>query len=206
MPTPASNQSGGRTTCRVPKLERIRQALVDLLPSQKDTNLINERSSSWLLINALVAQGDVSVNESTFNVAEVAMRHPTSIARTLLYLAVCLQQLDPDFDSNQLHLYPTPEARMERYITTVQALVTSDDEMVSTMDGLECLSLLGLYQINAGNPRRAWLTFRRALNISQLMGLQTKKGASIPGGKEMWHQIIQADRYLVSATHCRKSF
>jgi uncharacterized protein YecA (UPF0149 family) len=49
--------------------------------------------------------------------------------------------------------------------------------------------------MNGGNPRRAWLSFRRALNIAQLMGLN-KKSTSVLGGREMWFQIVQADRYL----------
>jgi hypothetical protein len=133
---------------------------------------------------------------STFNLAEISKKHPTIIARTILYLAVCLQQLDDDFDSTQLHLLPSIEARMDRYLTTVQALVTSDDEMVSTMEGLECLMLQGIFHINAGNPRRAWLTFRRALNTGQLMGIH-RPDTEIPNGRTMWHQVVQGDRYLV---------
>ncbi len=87
---------------------------------------------------------------------------------------------------------------MDKFLSTVQTLITSDDELVSTMEGLECLVLQGVYYINAGSPRRAWLTFRRALNIGQLMGIHRKEtSTSIPGGRKMFHQIIQADRYLV---------
>ena len=139
-----------------------------------------------------------SVISSPFNLAEVSKRHPTIIARTILYIAVCLQQLDPEFDASQLRIYPSIEGRMDTFLSTVQTLITSDDELVSTMEGLECLVLQGVYYINAGSPRRAWLTFRRALNIGQLMGIHRKEtSTSIPGGREMFHQITQADRYLV---------
>jgi len=160
--------------------------------------LIRDASSSWLLLHALNHQRVEEVSSTTFNLAEVAKRHPTSIARSILYIAVCVQQLDPDFDASRLHLLPSIDARLDKYMTTVQSLVTSDDEMVSTIEGLECLVLQGLYHINAGNPRRAWLTFRRALNLGQLMGIHRKKGSTIPGGREMWFQAVQVDRYLVS--------
>ncbi len=137
------------------------------------------------------------VSATTFNLAEVSKRHPTSIARSILYIAVCVQQLDPDFDVARLHLLPSVDARIDKYMSTIQALVTSDDEMVSTIEGLECLVLQGLFHINAGNPRRAWLTFRRALNLGQLMGIH-RRGSTIPGGREMYNQTVQADRYLVS--------
>ncbi|KAE9375539.1 hypothetical protein N431DRAFT_333623 [Stipitochalara longipes BDJ] len=69
--------------------------------------------------------------------------------------------------------------------------------MISTPEGLECLVLQGLFHINAGNPRRAWLTLRRAINLGQLMGIHRKKGAAaIRGGRQMWFQAVQADRYL----------
>jgi hypothetical protein len=89
---------------------------------------------------------------------EVSKLHPTSIARSILYIAVCVQQLDPNFDTARLHLLPSVDARIDKYMTTVQSLITSDDDMVSTPEGLECLVLQGLFHINAGNPRRAWLT------------------------------------------------
>jgi len=171
--------------------------LVDLLPSQQDTDLIRTASSSWLLLHAFNSQKVEEVSATTFNIQEISKRHPTSIARSILFIAVCVQQLDPSFDTSRLHLLPTVDARIDKYMTTVQSLVTSDDEMVSTTEGLECLILQGLYHINAGNPRRAWLTLRRALNLGQLMGIHRKKGSTIPGGKQMWFQAVQADRYLV---------
>ncbi|TVY29684.1 Transcription factor [Lachnellula hyalina] len=203
MPTPAQSSSGTKTpSCRPPKIDRIRQTLIDILPSQRDAQLISQNSSCWLLIHAMSTHttsmfGDrePSVVPPIFDLAEISKKHPTIIARTILYLAVCLQQLNPDFDTKQLHLLPSVEARMERYLATVSGLITSDDELISTMEGLECLSLQGVYHINAGNPRRAWLTFRRALNIGQLMGIH-RRSTEIPNGQDMWFQIFQADRYL----------
>jgi hypothetical protein len=153
----------------------------------------------WLRIfsSTFVFEDNDSIPESIYDIEEVSKRHPTSIARTLLYIASCIQQLNPQFDVTQLELYPSVESYMERLISIVQALVTSDDELVSTTEGLECLMLLGSFHINAGNPRRAWLNFRRAMNIGQLMGLH-REACSIPGGREMWYHTVQAERYLVS--------
>ena len=127
--------------------------------------------------------------------SEISKQHPTVIGRTLLYIAVCSQQLPHSFDTSLLKFPTSVESRIDRYISTVKTLITSDDELVSTVEGLECLVLQGIFQINGGNPRRAWLTFRRALNVAQLMGLH-KRDTAIPGGRETWFQIVQADRYL----------
>lgn len=135
---------------------------------------------------------------SPFNIAEISKEKPAMIAKTLLYIVVALQQLDPDFDQGRLHVFPSIETRIERILSSVNALVTSDDELVTTMDGLECLLLQGMYFINAGSPRRAWLIFRRALSIGQLMGLQKKSAISVfPNARHMWHRMVQGDRYLV---------
>ncbi|KAF8854136.1 hypothetical protein BDZ45DRAFT_597491 [Acephala macrosclerotiorum] len=84
---------------------------------------------------------------------------------------------------------------MDKCINVVQALITSDDEFASTVVGLECLVLQGVFHINAGNPRRAWLIFRRAISIGQLMGIH-KRECTLPGGRQIWYQVVQADRYL----------
>jgi hypothetical protein len=132
---------------------------------------------------------------SNFDMFDLSKQHPTLIARTLLYISLCLQRLPSNFDINVLHLPSSVESRIDRYISTVQTLITSDDDLVASMEGLECLILQGLFHINAGNPRRSWLTFRRALNIAQLMGLH-KKDTPVPGGRMMWFQIVQFDRYF----------
>jgi hypothetical protein len=93
---------------------------------------------------------------------------------------------------------------MEKYISAVITLVTSDDELVITIEGLECLLLQGLFQLNSGKLRRAWLTFRRALSITQMMCfdkdfMKSKKGvnsSSVKARKQMWHQVIMSDRYV----------
>ena len=158
-------------------------------------DLISSASNAWLLLQS-TRHNQEEVSPAMFDMAEVAKQQPTSIARSILYIAVCVQQLDPNLDVSRLHLLPSVDARIDRYMTTVQSLITSDDEMVSSIEGLECLILQGMYHINAGNPRRAWLTFRRALNLGQLMGLHRRNGSS-ELGRSLWNRATEADRYLV---------
>jgi hypothetical protein len=169
---------------------------LELLPSQSDIDLILSVSSSWLSIHAFSLHGVDGIIPVKYDVTEISKSPAISIARSLLYLASCLQQFDPGFDMSRLNLYPSANARMERFVSTVQSLVTCDEEMVSSLEGLDCLILQCSYHSNAGNPRRAWLTLRRALNIAQLMGLHLPSCA-IPGGKHIWAHIVQGDRYLV---------
>ncbi|CAM1506066.1 Fc.00g057070.m01.CDS01 [Cosmosporella sp. VM-42] len=64
-----------------------------------------------------------------------------------------------------------------------------------------------MYQSNAGNLRRSWLTLRRAMLIAQMMGLyRGELSPSLvmldPGTRNrinpehMWFRIVQSDRYL----------
>lgn len=208
--TPASSHISGAAlrSSRPSKFGRHRQSLVDLLPSQPDVDLICDNSSCWLVIRGFghigadssVENGDEIIH-STFNVKEVSKKNPTAIARTLLYVALCLQQLPSNLES-RLANFPMPvKTYAEKLMSTVQALITSDDELVSTVEGLECLLLQGIYHTNGGNPKRAWLSFRRAGNIGQLMGID-KIDNSIRGGSERWYQIVQEDRYLVCFNPC----
>lgn len=167
------------------------------MPPQHVMDRICEASSFWLSLYAFAIQTFDPLTPPKFDLAEVSKGSPASIARILLYLASCLQQLDTGFDTTQLKLYPSVEARMERYVATVQTLVTSDEELVSSIEGLDCLIVQCSYHVNAGNPRRAWLTIRKALNIGQLMGIHLTS-CTIPGAKHAWSHIIQGDRYLVS--------
>lgn len=198
MNTPASPAGTKTPSCVVTKKERIRRALSELLPSQKDADLIFAGSGAWLLVHTLTFESDSNIVKSIFDLESIREGSAVKISRTLLYFAVMLQQLDSDFDARQLQMYPAVDARMERYISTVQSLVASDDELMASMAGLECLVLIGLYQMNAGNPRRSWLVFRRCMNIGQLLGIDRKGASNIPTGKEVWYQIVQIERYLVS--------
>lgn len=200
--SPAGTRTpSSRPTCRPSKTERIRQALVQLLPSQADTDLICSASHLPSLLNAMTGTY-VDANEKTqfspFKVAEISQEKITVIARMLLFIVVLLQQLDPGYEHGRLHALSSLGSRTERILSTVNALVTSDDELVTSMEGLEGLVLQGIYHLNAGSPRRAWLIFRRALSIGQLMGLQKRSASAVsPNARNMWHLIVRGDRYVV---------
>ena len=168
----------------------------------------------WLLLHALHEYSadvlDPRNNNSsvptTFDMSVVSKEGPTGIAKTLLYMAICIQQLPSDFDPSRLQMTSRVDLYESKIISTIQPLVTSDDEIVSTLEGLECLVLQGIYHTNSGNPRRAWLSFRRAINIAQLMGLHKSNDVMLTGSKRLWYHIERADRYIVcfNVSLCRE--
>lgn len=68
---------------------------------------------------------------------------------------------------------------MQRFLGKAYRLVTSNDEMLESLEGLECLVLEGVFHINSGNLRRAWLVFRRAISLAQLTGLDCGDDAGL---------------------------
>lgn len=53
-------------------------------------------------------------------------------------------------------------------LQAVEDFIISDDRYASTMKGMECIILLGKCYLDAGRPRRAWVTYRRGLTLAQL--------------------------------------
>ncbi|RTE84894.1 hypothetical protein BHE90_000638 [Fusarium euwallaceae] len=127
--------------------------------------------------------------------------HPTLFARKLLILATFLQGMPAS--STQGLSTPSTEyyGLMSRLVKTAHNLVTCNDELVTSLEGLECILLEALYENYSGNLRRAWLAARRAVAIAQMMGLNrgveppSLNGASVKPD-DMWSLLIQFDRYL----------
>lgn len=134
--------------------------------------------------------------------------HPTLIARKLLMLSIFLQSFHgPEADAIAEELSVHPREMMARAFETAVRLVTSNDELVGTVEGIECIMMEVIYQNNAGYLRLALLAIRRALTTGQMIGLN--RGARSPllrvldlktrdrvKPDHMWFRIIQSDRYL----------
>jgi len=73
-----------------------------------------------------------------FSVQVVSQSHPIVITRLLLVIAICLQQLPHGYDQSRLHLVGSLKDRKEKIIDTI-ANVTSDDELIGSLEGIECL-------------------------------------------------------------------
>ncbi|KAI9736496.1 MAG: hypothetical protein M1818_006006 [Claussenomyces sp. TS43310] len=94
---------------------------------------------------------------------------------------------------------------MERSADLAVNLVTTNDELLGSIEGLECVMMESVYQANIGNLRRSWISGRRAMGIAQLMGLnksdnQAQYKVLDPETKYhpqlMWFRIVFLDRFL----------
>jgi hypothetical protein len=133
--------------------------------------------------------------------------HPVLIARKLLILGSFLQGIPSCSTQGLAGLSINYLDIMSHVVETAISLVTIKDELVGSIEGIECIMIESMYQNNAGNLRRAWLAKRRAMVIAQMMGLH--RGVSSPSLKileletrtrvspeHMWFRLVQSDRYL----------
>lgn len=134
--------------------------------------------------------------------------NPVVLAKHLLQLMICIQHLQPNCNSLPLENRESLKQYAVNVVSTVSEIVQSRDDIFVSLQGLECLLLLAIFQLNAGNLRRSWLTVRRALNISQILGLE--KGAVMhfqkldkkilpkvnTSPRWLWHRVLFFDRYL----------
>ncbi|KAJ2892672.1 hypothetical protein MKZ38_009487 [Zalerion maritima] len=143
--------------------------------------------------------------------------HPVAVARKLLTLATYLQNMP-----QPLHHGAQEERQhdilfrkiMAQAVDAATSLVTSNDQLVNSIEGVECVMIECMYYNNAGSLRRAWLAIRRAMLLAQALGLHRRR----PGGfglrapvrtvepespsrldpEYMWFRILNSDHYLSS--------
>ncbi|KAJ3522009.1 hypothetical protein NM208_g13045 [Fusarium decemcellulare] len=190
--------------------ELISRELYSALPSQRDADLIIAAGNTAPFLQFLcrpyedLFRGKM-LPASALSTFPSPKSHPVLIARSLLYLAHGIQNLHPPtFDLGQLDLGSSTAAAMQRFLDIACRLVTSNDEMMESLEGVECHVLEFAYHINAGNLRRAWLVMRRALSLAQLLGLHhgdhsdltILEPTTMASPSFTWHRIVSQDRYL----------
>lgn len=152
----------------------------------------------------------VHIHSTTFPLGTLKLPpggcHPVIIARKLLLLATFLQGISPAVTSKLQAMTADHTSIMTRLVRTVNSLVTNNDELLQSLDGIECVMIESMYWNNNGNLRRSWLTTRRAITLAQLMGLNTDSRDPPQVLQEetknridpayMWFRLVSTDRYL----------
>jgi hypothetical protein len=133
--------------------------------------------------------------------------HPVLIARKFLTLASYLQSLSPTSTRRLDNSGVNHHAIMSSAVQTVRSRVTCNEELLQSIEGIECLMIESMYQNNAGNLRSAWHSIRRAMLIAQMMGLhRTNKPDSVTvletetqvrvDPEYLWFRLMRMNRYL----------
>ena len=190
-------------------LDEISRALSAVWPSQHDLGLILAAPISA----SVLYHGVACLPYATFASTQLKPpreilqlpppdAHPVLVARRLLLLAAFLQSVPPRSASEDGADF---NAIMCRAVNTAGRLVTSNDELLVSLDGIECVMIESMYWNNAGHLRRSWLTNRRAMVMAQMMGLHTGacSAAAVlePETRNridpsyMWFRLVVTDRY-----------
>ncbi|RYC59678.1 hypothetical protein CHU98_g6549 [Xylaria longipes] len=210
LPTPAPSQA--EISVLSPKYRHVSKTLHDLLPCQQDIDTITAASpAACFVISFFSRYRDVAagktVEPSSIRVVPSPSSHPAVIAKRLMQLTNCLQQVQPTTPLNLVSKEST-HCMMAKYVSIVSELVAYNDDLVGYAEGLETLALISLYHANAGNLRKSWLMLRRAISVAQLMGvdrlgdkpLKSADPTSNPltqvRAKVLWFRLNFTDRYL----------
>ena len=206
------HQSATHTPASQGKHERLSRLLHESLPSREDMERICKASRHpSALVHEMIIMPYTSPNQNGSETPESLLEihepdaHPVLIARHMLLLATLLQHLHPDLHKEIQSLSESPPALMERLTDLAIRLVTTNDELLGSIEGLECVLIESVYQANVGNLRRSWVAARRAMSIAQLMGLNRSDNQvqfkvldhKIKYNPQLiWFRIVFLDRYL----------
>ncbi|KAK8077828.1 hypothetical protein PG996_003998 [Apiospora saccharicola] len=173
-------------------------ALVSISASQEDMRRICDASRQLSVLTdgimttpyTIMEQNGLKSHNSLLKTPEPDA-HPVLVARYMLQLAFFILQLHPDSQEEIRCLSEPLRVVRERLFNLVVRLITTSDEFVASVEGLECVIIESVYQANLGNIHRSWIACRRAMSMAQLMGLNRSSPWS-----QYKYRIVFLDRYL----------
>ncbi|KAH6882673.1 hypothetical protein BKA58DRAFT_22921 [Alternaria rosae] len=189
--------------------ENTSSALRRTFPPQQDLDLLckSDRNATLYSYQCLTTSVDPSEHDSLdiaddlATIPDTSRIPPVLIARHMLILALMLQY----FRCNKSDcISGNPGVLAARLVETVVRLVVTKDHLIGCIEGLECIVYEATFQSNAGNLRRAWIAFRRAMVFAQLMRLDTPNPPPVKyleskhrvDPKFLWFRIVHMDSYL----------
>ncbi|KAK2758261.1 hypothetical protein FQN54_004106 [Arachnomyces sp. PD_36] len=191
--------------------DRLSRFLHESLPSREDTDSICKASChSSILSHELLTMPYTTLYQDGLKTPDSLLitpepnTHPVLIARHMLQLAIFLQHLHPELHKDIQGLSEPPRIIAKRLVDVAISHVTTNDELLGSIESLECIMLESLYQVNVGNLRRSWVAGRRAMSVAQLMGLHRSDNQTYKmldpktkhSPQQMWLRIVILDRLL----------
>lgn len=146
----------GDTPIQSAKTEKAKQALIAMLPAYDQLSKILSSNSEWWSTWRRKCSGTSGPNQTLPQFAAHALTSGNigAIGTVVLSVGICASDESSDVD---------------RYIEAVDRWVLSDDEYAASLEGIECLILKSKWYADVGQPRRAWIAYRKGLMYAQLM-------------------------------------
>ncbi|KAI9166523.1 Dehydrocurvularin biosynthesis regulator [Paramyrothecium foliicola] len=220
IPTPASTYSDAsvsKQTQILPsapsKYHELYTQLYKALPCRRDLEILcqTKTPNAFPLFHELLtipyARLDKDGLESVavFLDSPSQQTHPVIAARYMLRLVAYLQHPYLSVPEKQILLSEPLSTIISRLVSVSTKLVTSNDELIANIEGLECLMLESQYHLNIGNLRRSWMAIRKTITLAQLMGLDrqnhemqfpTLDPTTRADTQVMWFRMNAQDRHV----------
>ncbi|ENI05879.1 hypothetical protein COCC4DRAFT_22906 [Bipolaris maydis ATCC 48331] len=163
------------------KRERTKQALIAVLPPFDQLTKILHTNSDWWDVWRRKCMRSYGTEQtlSQFAAQALATGNVGAIATVVLSVGICLQDTE----------------QVSRYFEAVDRWFLCDDEYAASLEGLECFVMKSKWYADVGQPRRAWIAYRKGLMYAQLMGLHRKRTASV-AHESLWWALYHGDRFL----------
>ncbi|EFW21198.1 hypothetical protein D8B26_007412 [Coccidioides posadasii str. Silveira] len=189
-----------------PKYAALRSLLLSLMPPVSDMQKILQTFP--YLHGGLLKQypeicGD---NLSRFLADRSGVASPEALgdlAKLLILLVMAIDQSPASFNFHDLQVPLSAISFTHNVLSTVDRMIFSDDDIASTVSGIECLLFAGKHYMVGGRPRRAWRLFRRGIESAQLRGLHLSMNRALPHNDRMslrhlyiWCSLVCCDRYM----------
>ncbi|KAH8704045.1 putative C6 finger domain protein [Talaromyces proteolyticus] len=204
--TAVRSHDGPTTKNLSEKADAVRNQLLKLVPSCQDLLTIRNGATfwwaAWQYMFPELSTGCRSNLVGTDDMFQIPSS-PGELAKFLICLLMSIEQLPLDFNYAALQNPFNPDKYAERVISEIDRLVIYDDDLSSTLPGLEAMVLMSKWYMNLGRPRKSWILNRRAIELGQLSGLHisTRKEPR-PGDTlydrrlKLWTFIGLNDRFL----------
>ncbi|KAL4943062.1 hypothetical protein BDV06DRAFT_190770 [Aspergillus oleicola] len=190
----------------------IAQELLASLPSREDINVLCKVATHVpITFHSFITIPYPEIEKDGVNEAAALLglptpeSHPVIIAKYLLRIAMILQSLDFRKSGKELMgLSEAPQHLTKRLAEPAIRLVTSRDELLGTVEGIECVMMEGSYQANCGNFRPAWIAFRKAMSLAQIMGIHRPNHNPLRlidhrrrvEASFLWYRMVYVDRFM----------
>ena len=163
--------------------QELSHTLLAALPCRTDLQALSNASNRRpALLNTHLTRSYGTLHRQGFKAGDGAIgptpqaqAHPVLVARFMLQLAILVQDMHTDTHPELKGLSESSEQILQRSANTAIKFVSTQDDLVGSMEALECVVLESVYWCNSGNLKRAWASNRRAIGYAQLMGLNSTK-------------------------------
>jgi hypothetical protein len=139
-----------------PKAEKARQALIAMLPPYDQLTKMLNSNSEWWQTWRRKCSGTSGPDQTLTQFAAHALTTGNigALGTVVLSVGICSSDEATDVD---------------KYIEAVDRWVLADDEYAASLEGMELLILKSKWYADVGQPRRAWIAYRKGIMYAQLM-------------------------------------